>query len=58
MASTGAQIIQQAKSARELIKVTVEENKQCFEDAYISDISKVVALLKQKCGSDPFYIQV
>lgn len=58
MAPTSAQIIENARSTHALFKVVVEKNKQCFKDAYISEVSKVEDVLKRKCGSDPFRIQV
>lgn len=58
MPSPSAQVIEQARSTRQLLEVTTEENKQCFADAYISDIAKVKDVLKDKFGLDPFRIQV
>lgn len=54
----GLQVIEQAQSTRALEQVIVEENKQCFTHAYISNMAKVEEVLKKKCGSDPFRIQV
>ncbi len=52
------QVIERPKGTRALAQVIIEENKQCFTHAYISDMDKVADVLKQKCGSDPFRIQV
>lgn len=52
------QVIDQAQSTRALAQVIIEENKQCFTHAYISNMAKVEDVLKKKCGSDPFRIQV
>ena len=58
MSAQRPRVIDQAQSTRALEQVIVEANKQCFTHAYISNMAKVQDVLKKKCGSDPFRIQV
>lgn len=60
MPAAGAQNLQvfaPAMSNGAKARLLVEENKQCFTHAYISDMAKVQDVLRKKCG-DLFRIQV